>query len=118
MSINTTAPICHLLSSYITFFKAFSSYRKMDFMVPKAQRYVNSPEGNDTQTMINGNGVVSSQLQIAGSSPEGLDKQVVLRRIRYHKCKSKVQSVLQALVGSSGQAQEKWMEMGDAFTCP
>lgn len=90
----------------------------MDFMVSKAQRYVNSTEGNDTQAMIHGNGVVSSQLQIAGSSPEGLDKQVVLRRIRYHKCKSKVQSVLQALVVSSGQAQEKWMEMGDAFTCP
>ncbi|PPD90549.1 hypothetical protein GOBAR_DD12517 [Gossypium barbadense] len=59
----------------------------MDFMVSKAQRYVNSPEGNDTQTMTNGNGVVSSQLQIAGSSPEGLDKQAVLRRIPPDKLK-------------------------------
>ncbi|KAK8663923.1 hypothetical protein V6N13_083728 [Hibiscus sabdariffa] len=85
-------------------------------MVSKAQRFVNySPEEKDTTQ------AVSSQLQIkasAGSSPEGLDKGVVLRRIRYHKCKSKVQSALQALVGSSGQAQDKWVEMGDAFTCP
>ncbi|KAK8556797.1 hypothetical protein V6N13_064800 [Hibiscus sabdariffa] len=95
---------------------------KTEFMVSKAQRFVNySREENDTSTTqaaING---VSSQLQIkasAGSSPEGLDKGVVLRRIRYHKCKSKVQSALQALVGSSGQAQDKWMETGDAFTCP
>ncbi|GMI94071.1 HYPOXIA RESPONSE UNKNOWN PROTEIN 44 [Hibiscus trionum] len=93
----------------------------MEFMVSKAERYVNySPEENDSsEAVMNG---VSRQVQIkasaGGSSPEGLDKGVVLRRIRYHKCKSKVQSALQALVGSSGQAQDKWMEMGDAFTCP
>ncbi|KAE8674001.1 putative Vacuolar protein sorting-associated protein 13C [Hibiscus syriacus] len=93
----------------------------MEFMVSKAQGYVNySPEENDgtDQAVING---VSRQLQIkasARSSPEGLDKGVVLRRIRYHKCKSKVQSAFQALVQSSGQGQEKLMEMGDAFTSP
>ena len=96
-------------------------------MIPKAQLYfsgsdqkvmnVNNPEEKDTQTT----NPVTSQLQIkssALSSPEALDKEVVLRRIRHHKCKTKVKSVFQALVGSSGQAQEKWMELGDAFTCP
>ncbi|KAE8704992.1 putative Vacuolar protein sorting-associated protein 13C [Hibiscus syriacus] len=92
----------------------------MEFMVSKAQRYVDySPEENDgSQAVING---VSRQLQIKASgrsSSEGLDKGVVLRRIRYHKRKSKVQSAFQALIESSGQGQEKWMEMGDAFTCP
>ncbi|XWS33695.1 hypothetical protein CRYUN_Cryun22dG0105000 [Craigia yunnanensis] len=99
----------------------------MDFMIPKAQRYssgadqkvinVNNPEEKDTQTT----NPVTSQLQIKSSvrsSPEALDKEVVLRRIRYHKCKNKIESVFQALVGNSGQAQEKWMELGDAFTCP
>ncbi|XP_022741687.1 uncharacterized protein LOC111293178 [Durio zibethinus] len=99
----------------------------MDFMIPKAQPYVlgvdqklmsaKNPEEKDAQTTNS----VTSQLQIkssARSSPEALDKEVVLRRIRHHKCKNKVKSVFQALVGGSGQAQEKWMELGDAFTCP
>ncbi|XWS41980.1 hypothetical protein CRYUN_Cryun17cG0129000 [Craigia yunnanensis] len=99
----------------------------MDFMIPKAQPYfsctdqkvmnVINPEEKYTQT----NNPVTNQLQIkssARSSPEALDKEVVLRRIRHHKCKNKVKSAFQALVGSSEQAQEKWMELGDAFTCP
>ncbi|XVF17782.1 hypothetical protein REPUB_Repub10bG0153300 [Reevesia pubescens] len=99
----------------------------MDFRIPKAHPYfsgsdqklmmnvINNPEEKDAQITI------TSQLQIkssAHSSPEALDKEVVLRRIRLHKCKTKVKGVFQALVGSSGQAQEKWMELGDAFTCP
>ena len=96
-------------------------------MIPKAQLYfsgsdqkvmnVNNPEEKGTRTT----NAVTSQLQIkssARSSPETLDKEAVLRRIRHHKCKNKVKSAFQALVGSSGQTQEKWMELGDAFTCP
>ncbi|XVF61921.1 hypothetical protein PTKIN_Ptkin08bG0173800 [Pterospermum kingtungense] len=93
----------------------------MDFMIPKGQSYisgtdqkvmnVNNPEQKHVQT----NNPVTSQVQIksssARSSPEGLDKEVVLRRIRHHKCKNKVKSVFQALVGSSGQAHEKLMEL-------
>lgn len=81
----------------------------------------NNPEDQkESQTTTN---PVTSQLQIMKSSawsmsPEALDKQVVLRRIRHRRCKNKVESVFQALVGSSGQAQERWMELGDAFTCP
>ncbi|EOX91260.1 Uncharacterized protein TCM_000507 [Theobroma cacao] len=100
----------------------------MDFMIPKAQPYsfsgaahkvmnVNNPEEKETETT----NPVTSQLQIkssARSSPEALDKEVVLRRLRHHKCKNKAKSAFQALVGSSAQAQEKWMELGDAFTCP
>ncbi|XVE82711.1 hypothetical protein DITRI_Ditri16bG0027900 [Diplodiscus trichospermus] len=99
---------------------------KMDSRIPRAQEYfsdhqkamnVNNPEEKDAQTAK----AVSIQLQIKSSgrsSPEALDKEVVLRRIRHHKCKTIVKSAFQALVGSSAQAQEKWMELGDAFTCP
>ena len=94
----------------------------MDFMIPKAQPYIS---GTDQKVMNENNpetnNPVTRQLQItssARSSPEALDKEVVLRRIRHHKFKNKVKSVFQALVGSSEQAQEKWMELGDAFTCP
>ncbi|XVF59530.1 hypothetical protein PTKIN_Ptkin07bG0283400 [Pterospermum kingtungense] len=107
----------------------------MDFMTPKARPYNFS--GDDNQKVMNVNNIintedketqtatspVSSQLLIkssAWSSTEGLDKEVVLRRIRHHRCKSKVKSVIQAMVagGGLGQGQEKWMELGDAFTCP
>ncbi|GMI98006.1 hypothetical protein HRI_003469900 [Hibiscus trionum] len=111
----------------------------MDFLIPKAQPYFpvtdenmnnkpeeaaaaakkmnNNPEEEHGQT----SSVVTSQLQIrssARSSAAALEKEAILRRIRNHKCKNRVRSVFQALVGGDGQAQEKWMELGDAFTCP
>ncbi|KAH1080036.1 hypothetical protein J1N35_019797 [Gossypium stocksii] len=100
----------------------------MDFMIHKAQPYfsvtdekmmnTNNPESEHGQQP---NNIVTSQLQIRSSprsSPEALEKEAVLRRIRYHKCKNRVKRAFQALVGGDGQAQEKWMELGDAFTCP
>ncbi|KAL4354183.1 hypothetical protein GQ457_06G035760 [Hibiscus cannabinus] len=106
----------------------------MDFLIPKAlsvtdEKMNNNPEEaaakkmNDNPEEERGqtNNVVTSQLQIrssARSSPAALEKEVVLRRIRNHKCKNRVRGVFQALVGGDGQAQEKWMELGDAFTCP
>ncbi|OMO56803.1 hypothetical protein CCACVL1_26267 [Corchorus capsularis] len=104
----------------------------MDFMISRVQPSfsggadqkvmdvnVNNQEEKDTTQTPNS---VTSQLQIKSSavrsSPESLDKEVVLRRIRHHKCKNKVKSAFQALVGGSAQGQEKWMELGDAFTCP
>ncbi|XVE87221.1 hypothetical protein DITRI_Ditri18aG0098700 [Diplodiscus trichospermus] len=101
----------------------------MDFMIPKSQPYLSGPYhqrvmknvNNPEEKGIETSNPVTSQLQIkssAGSSPEALDRDVVLRRIRHHKCKVKIKSVFQGLFGSSGQAQEKWMELGDAFTCP
>ncbi|KAM7264363.1 hypothetical protein ACFE04_002046 [Oxalis oulophora] len=71
--------------------------------------------------------IITSQLHLrsssssAGSSSQGLDKEVVLRRIRHHKYINKVKSALQGLKGSSKpptMAQE-WLDyQGDAFSSP
>ncbi|GMI67269.1 hypothetical protein HRI_000396200 [Hibiscus trionum] len=107
----------------------------MNLLIPKAQPYFSvtdekmntNPKEEEEAKKMNSNpeeehsknnNVVTSQLQIK-SSAEALEKEAVLRRIRNHKCKNRVRSVFQALVGGGdGQAQEKWMELGDAFTCP
>ncbi|KAE8699980.1 putative Vacuolar protein sorting-associated protein 13C [Hibiscus syriacus] len=96
----------------------------MEFLAPKAQPYFSvTDEKMNKKAEEHGetNKVVTSQLQIrssARSSRAALEKEVVLRRIRNHKCKNRVRSAFQALVGGDVQAQDKWMELGDAFTCP
>ncbi|KAL7193184.1 hypothetical protein ACSBR2_024903 [Camellia fascicularis] len=81
-------------------------------------------EGRDTNSVTSYLYLKSSS---AHSSSEPLDKDVVLRRIRHHKCLNKIRSPFQALLSSSfssGQAdmvaahQHRWLEQDDAFSAP
>ncbi|KAJ0039817.1 hypothetical protein Pint_28168 [Pistacia integerrima] len=58
-------------------------------------------------------------------SSEALDKQLVLKRIRHHKCLSKVRSAVQALVSNGSEQantvsvhQQKWLDHDDVFSSP
>ncbi|KAK3015365.1 hypothetical protein RJ639_005637 [Escallonia herrerae] len=68
---------------------------------------------------------VTSHIYLKSSSAQAaagtLDKNVVLRRIRYHKSLKKVKSTFQALLNSSNecvQDEQKWLEQDDAFSAP
>ncbi|KAJ1381025.1 hypothetical protein SESBI_45514 [Sesbania bispinosa] len=70
-------------------------------------------------------GSISSELQLKStskaSSHQTLDKHVVLRRIKQRKSNNKAKSAFQALLGNSeaNTAQEqKWLQLGDAFSSP
>ncbi|GLU19953.1 hypothetical protein SLE2022_361730 [Rubroshorea leprosula] len=78
-----------------------------------------SEEGGDVQTLS----PITSHLCLkssASSSPEALDKEAVLRRIRHHKSLNKVRTALHAMAGGSGKTnwEQKWLELTDAFSCP
>ncbi|GMP31600.1 hypothetical protein CsSME_00005748 [Camellia sinensis var. sinensis] len=82
-------------------------------------------DGRDTNSVTSYLYLKSSS---AHSTSEPLDKDVVLRRIRHHKCLNKIRSPFQALLSSSfscsGQAdmvaahQQRWLEQDDAFSAP
>ncbi|KAI3782563.1 hypothetical protein L2E82_12614 [Cichorium intybus] len=63
---------------------------------------------------------ITTQLQLAHhQSTATLDKEAVLRRIRYHRCLRKLKSTFESLVNRSpSDAYEKWSEPTDAFTSP
>ncbi|KAL1824357.1 hypothetical protein ACET3Z_011135 [Daucus carota] len=58
----------------------------------------------------------SSSAQAQHSSGT-LDREVVLRRIRQHKCLKKVQNTFQALLPQAASHQG-WLEQDDVFTSP
>ena len=62
---------------------------------------------------------VTSKLLIAHhqSASTALDKEAVLRRIRFHKCLRKLDGTFESLVNKSTN-DEKWLEPNDAFTSP
>jgi hypothetical protein len=62
---------------------------------------------------------ISSQLHLK-PSPQALDKEAVLRRIRHHKSLNKVRGAFQALVSVSGASiqDQKWLNQDDAFSSP
>ncbi|KAK9749671.1 hypothetical protein RND81_02G142400 [Saponaria officinalis] len=73
--------------------------------------------------------VVSNQLHI--SSPNTLEKDVVLRRIKHRKCVNKVKNTLGALLSLNGNGNgggessttsfnldQKFVDLGDVFSCP
>ncbi|KAK4367696.1 hypothetical protein RND71_011488 [Anisodus tanguticus] len=68
-----------------------------------------------------GSSVISSQLYLK-SSHQTMDKNVVRRRIRHHKCLQKVRANLQALLDTSSTKnydyEHKWLEQGDVFCSP
>lgn len=71
------------------------------------------------------NALVTNHLYIKASSSSAhtqpssgtLDKQVVLRRIRQHKCLKKVQNTFQALLPQPSSHQG-WLEQDDVFSSP
>lgn len=80
-------------------------------------------EGRD-DNLGSTNSSVTSHLYIKASSsaqtqPSSgtLDKQVVLRRIRQHKCLKKVQNTFQALLPQASSHQG-WLEQDDVFSSP
>lgn len=100
--------------------------RNMAFLISKEQRPSfsepqkvslshNDQDSNETESVTS----VSSQLYLK-SSHQSLDKNVVLRRLRHHKCLQKVRGNLQALLDSSSTMdyEHKWLEQGDVFCSP
>ncbi|KAL4571678.1 hypothetical protein LXL04_018441 [Taraxacum kok-saghyz] len=63
---------------------------------------------------------VTTYLQLAHhQSTATLDKEAVLRRIRYHKCLRKLKGTFEFMVNKSpSDGYEKWFEPPDAFTSP
>ncbi|KAK4346540.1 hypothetical protein RND71_032879 [Anisodus tanguticus] len=64
--------------------------------------------------------VISSQLYLK-SSHQTLDKNVVRKRIRHHKCLQKVRANLQALLDTCStnyDYEHKLLEQGDIFCSP
>ncbi|XAR57843.1 hypothetical protein NMG60_11026125 [Bertholletia excelsa] len=72
---------------------------------------------------------VSSCLYLKSSSrdPQPLDREAVLRRLRHHKCVTKLRNKLEAMLGvpgsdsgsSSEQAlRQRWLELDDGFCFP
>ncbi|KAL9229525.1 hypothetical protein vseg_004983 [Gypsophila vaccaria] len=64
---------------------------------------------------------VSTQLRLVSS--KSLDKEVVLRKIRHRKCMNKVKNTFSTLMSLNNSApnnaqEQKWVELGDAFSCP
>ncbi|GFP80968.1 hypothetical protein PHJA_000240100 [Phtheirospermum japonicum] len=91
----------------------------MAFMISK-----NQPSfcDEDERTSKDGPGSVTSHLFLK-SSAQSLDKNVVLRRIRYHKTMSKVKHSFEALLAPRPANidelyEEKWLQQGDNFTSP
>ncbi|WOG93144.1 hypothetical protein DCAR_0312425 [Daucus carota subsp. sativus] len=83
-----------------------------------------SGAGDDKQLGSPNSTSVTSKLYIKASSSAQtqnssgtLDRQVVLRRIRQHKCLKKVQNTFQALLPQAASHQG-WLEQDDVFTSP
>ncbi|KAF8085469.1 hypothetical protein N665_0666s0017 [Sinapis alba] len=68
---------------------------------------------------------VCKQLQLKSSETQtqALNKRAVLNRIRDHKCIHKIKSLLHTTAGSSNKgstvdADNRWIDSGDVFSCP
>ncbi|KAF7136549.1 hypothetical protein RHSIM_Rhsim08G0109000 [Rhododendron simsii] len=54
----------------------------------------------------------------SGQISQPLDKEVVLRRIRHHKCLNKIRNTFQALLSTPPPSEHRWLEPDDAFSAP
>ncbi|KAG2327235.1 hypothetical protein Bca52824_009963 [Brassica carinata] len=67
---------------------------------------------------------VCKQLQLKSSETQtqaALNKRAVLNRIRNHKCIHKIKTLLHTTAGSKGSADDadnRWIDSGDVFSCP
>lgn len=97
----------------------------MDFMISKNQPTISESEkvNEETETLDS----VTNQLFLKSSSTRNsaqrLDKEVVLRRIWYHKTLNKVKNTFQAIrapenAGKVSDYNEKWLKQGDNFSWP
>ncbi|KAL7141282.1 hypothetical protein ABFS83_08G043100 [Erythranthe nasuta] len=106
----------------------------MAFLISKSQQPSSSFSDNSEKLSFNnkdGGGenekvteTVSTQLLLK-PSPESLDKEVVLRRLRHHKTMVKVKNVFQAVLTPAPSPhtdrelyEEKWLQQGNSFTSP
>ncbi|CAK9158711.1 unnamed protein product [Ilex paraguariensis] len=103
----------------------------MAFMISKHQpsfseaaEKVSVSDQRDETEIINS---VTSQLYLKSSSSsahhtseKALDKDVVLRRLRHHKCLNRIKNTFGALLSTtpSGGQRQKWLEQDDAFSAP
>ncbi|CAN8251380.1 unnamed protein product [Cochlearia groenlandica] len=69
---------------------------------------------------------VSKELHLQSSETQTqtqmLNKRAVLNRIRNHKCIHKIKSLIQTTAASKGStvddANYRWIDSGDVFSCP
>lgn len=96
-----------------------SIQRNMAFPISKEK--IGSDHQDSVETESGNRVVISSQLYLKSSSHENLDKNVVLRRLRHHKCLQKVRGNLKTLLDSystKDYSEHKWLEQGDVFCSP
>lgn len=86
-------------------------------MISKEQKPSFSESQNVNQDGENGNSVISSELYLKSSTDhQNLDKNVVLRRLRFHKVRAKLQGLLDTR--NYDYYEHKWLEQGDVFCSP
>lgn len=119
-----------IFASSMLFIYLFPTHNSenMAFVIPKGQKpsFSDSESHNVSfshQDSENTSSVISSQLYLKSSSHQNLDKNVVLRRIRHHKCLHKVRANLQGLLDTTFSTrnydyEHKWLEQGDVFCSP
>ncbi|CAI9752817.1 unnamed protein product [Fraxinus pennsylvanica] len=101
------------------------SLQEMAFMISKNRQSLSESEKmtEAAETLDS----VTTQLFLKSSSTQRsaqrLDKDVVLRRLRYHKTLNKVKNTFQAIRapedgGTVSDYNEKWLEQGDNFSFP
>ncbi|CAH8339901.1 unnamed protein product [Eruca vesicaria subsp. sativa] len=64
---------------------------------------------------------VSKELHLKSSETHTLNKRAVLNRIRNHKCIHNLKSLLHTTSPNSGStldAEYRWIDSGDIFSCP
>ncbi|KAG2278100.1 hypothetical protein Bca52824_020078 [Brassica carinata] len=64
---------------------------------------------------------VSKELHLKSSQTQTLNRRAVLNRIRNHKCINNLKSLLHTTAPSSGStvdAEYRWIDSGDIFSCP
>lgn len=118
--IHTSVVRHHTISSTTkTSFSSFlfSLFCKMEFEISKR---VQSEEGEESLKEEQ----VCKQLQLKSSETQtqALNKRAVLNRIRDHKCIHKIKSLLLTTAGSNKgstvDADSRWIDSGDVFSCP
>ncbi|CAH2043163.1 unnamed protein product [Thlaspi arvense] len=88
----------------------------MEFVIPKR---VQSGDGEESLKEEQ----VSKQLHLKSSETQTqtLNKKAVLNRIRNHKCIHKIKSLLHTTAANNGStvdADYRWIDSGDLFSCP
>ncbi|CAH8362224.1 unnamed protein product [Eruca vesicaria subsp. sativa] len=64
---------------------------------------------------------VSKELHLKSSETQTLNKRAVLNRIRNHQCIHKIKSLLYTTTPNSVStvdAEDRWIDSGDVFSCP